>query len=221
MVIVIASRKGGVGKSTILCSLAAHLSRAGDNVLLVDCDELQGSSQWAAARAENDKLPKVRAAAAKAEKALIAKIADLSTKFDQVLVDTAGHDADGNRYAYGAADLLIFPFKPSQLDLSTAEWMKDLITRYTAIKPSLRTAIVLNECLVASKRETREALAYFRHYDLEPVDITLHCRVIYRDIMAEGLGITESKDRKAAHEFKQFSNLVLRDTLSHDKHTLS
>ena len=223
MIIVLASRKGGAGKTTILCNLAAELVQDGSTALIVDCDPLQGSLQWCAAREDHPKLRQIKAVNARAEKSTEVKIGDLRKKFDHILIDTPGHDEGGHRYVYGAADLLIFPLKPSQLDLqATVEWMKDLTERYQALRPSIKVATVLNECLSSSKRETREALAYCAHFGIEPLDARLASRIIYRDLIAEGIGITESKkDAKASDEFRRLSRELISicATPSHAGHT--
>lgn len=223
MIIVMASQKGGAGKTTILCNLAAELSHD-SAVLIVDSDPLEGALDWCAARQDHRSLKPIRAVKARAEKATEAKIGELRQKFDHILIDTPGHDEGGHRYVYGAADLLIFPFKPSQLDLKTVEWMRDLSQRYLALKPSMKVAVVLNECLTSSKRETREALAYFEHFGIAPLDARLHSRISYRDAIAEGIGITESKkDAKAADEFRRLVRELQAPscvTLSHASTTM-
>lgn len=203
MIIVMASEKGGAGKTTLLCNIAAELARSGQRILLVDCDKLKGAWNWATAREDNPKLPQLKAAVARADKGLKDRLEEFKKSFDHILVDTPGHDEGGHRYVYGAADLLIFPLKPSQFDLGTVEWIKDLDARYKQLK-RMNTAIVLNECLSSSKRETREALAYFKHFGLQPTDAKICTRISYRDVIAEGMGITEqSKDKKAADEFRR------------------
>ncbi|WP_236705193.1 ParA family protein [Hymenobacter sp. AT01-02] len=52
MIITVGGIKGGTGKSTISTNLAVWLSRQGHDVLLVDADEQESSSDFTAWRGE-------------------------------------------------------------------------------------------------------------------------------------------------------------------------
>ena len=56
--IAIAMQKGGVGKSTLAKALGVAGARAGLNVLVLDMDSQQSTTQWAERR--KDALPVVR-----------------------------------------------------------------------------------------------------------------------------------------------------------------
>src|SRR3954453_13326773 len=49
--ILVASSKGGCGKTTIATNLAAHFAQDGRNTVLVDADRQGSSSRWAEKRA--------------------------------------------------------------------------------------------------------------------------------------------------------------------------
>ena len=49
--VLIASSKGGCGKTTLATHLAAHYAVGGKNTVLVDCDRLGSSRRWCERRA--------------------------------------------------------------------------------------------------------------------------------------------------------------------------
>ena len=49
--VLVASSKGGCGKTTIATNLAAHFAQDGRNTVLVDADRQGSSSRWAEKRA--------------------------------------------------------------------------------------------------------------------------------------------------------------------------
>ena len=52
--VLVASSKGGAGKTTIATHLAAHAAVDGRNTVLVDADPQGSSTRWARRRAELD-----------------------------------------------------------------------------------------------------------------------------------------------------------------------
>ena len=52
--VLVASSKGGVGKTTLSTNLAAHFARDGKNTVLVDADRQGSSRHWAEKRASMD-----------------------------------------------------------------------------------------------------------------------------------------------------------------------
>ena len=55
MIILIGSKKGGVGKSTLATNIAAFLITKGKDVVLVDSDRQSTSANWAHDRSESDR----------------------------------------------------------------------------------------------------------------------------------------------------------------------
>lgn len=124
--IIISSRKGGAGKTTLSLNLATQACLDGNKkVALLDLDP-QGSSQfWASLRTQE--FPVVSKAGTAD---LGAKLPRLAREgFDYVFLDMPPTDQKGVRDSLGKADLVVIPTKPSPLDIhsasSTLEWAGD------------------------------------------------------------------------------------------------
>lgn len=113
-VVVMASRKGGAGKTTIAVHLAVEAARAGAGpVAIVDTDPMQGMTQWFDARA--DKQPVLFKGA----------VTDLVPKLRQqgfhvLIVDTPPSIGEEVAVAVRSASLVLIPVQPSPNDLRAA-----------------------------------------------------------------------------------------------------
>ncbi|WP_162579977.1 AAA family ATPase, partial [Acinetobacter baumannii] len=98
-IITIASRKGGVGKTTIAINMVVALSNKG-KTLLVDADEQQSAMKW-------NKHRKEKIDAISIHKDLIAELEKLDGEYQYILIDVAGRDSEIFREALLISDKLI------------------------------------------------------------------------------------------------------------------
>lgn len=201
MVIVFGSRKGGVGKSTILCNLAVIMLRAGFKVCIVDGDPLQSATDWATARADIEGAEPVSVVTVnKPGKAMLKTIRELAGSYDFVLVDLAGVANQDNAVVIGMADLVISPFKASNLDLNSLSALDELIETFKEIRPTLEVRYILNAIKHNIPRDLTDSREYFAKLGLSAMDTVIYDRKAWRDTMGIGLGVIESSDEKAASE---------------------
>ena len=113
-VIVLASQKGGVGKSSLTGNLAVAAELAGDGPsVLIDTDPQGSLSAWWSAREAN-----TPALAPTTLAGLADKLAALgSAGFAYAVVDTPPAITDAIRAVVALADLVVIPVKPSPHDL--------------------------------------------------------------------------------------------------------
>jgi len=122
-VITLATSKGGVGKSTLARSLAAHWFALGHRPALVDADPQRSIANRHDAGGRLAGLPVI----AEPEERVSEVIEELRAKHAPVIVDTAGFR---NRTTIGAlvvTDLAIIPLKPAVEDVDAAIATYDLI----------------------------------------------------------------------------------------------
>ena len=114
--ILVASSKGGCGKTTIATNLAAHFAQDGKNTVLVDADRQGSSQRWAEKRAG---LP-----------AAVLAISGLKHDWqhkspadaERVIVDgPAGIRAGELAELLDGIDALLIPVLPSRIDLEASE----------------------------------------------------------------------------------------------------
>jgi len=114
--ILVASSKGGCGKTTIATNLAAHFAQDGKNTVLVDADRQGSSQRWAEKRAG---LP-----------GAVLAISGLRRDWpDKIPADTQRVVVDGPAGIRGAelgellehVDALLIPVLPSSIDLEASE----------------------------------------------------------------------------------------------------
>ncbi|MCC4959754.1 ParA family protein [Klebsiella pneumoniae] len=136
-IIMFASDKGGVGKTTTALNLAVYLSGKSKKVVLVKTDKNEDLTRWKQRRADNglSDIPLVEAYGdIRDELTRLARIAD------HVIVDCAGYDNQEYRYGLLASDIFVTPVKPSsRLETDTLENISATVRRAKEGNPDIRS----------------------------------------------------------------------------------
>ena len=187
LVIAIAQRKGGAGKTTLAAQLAVAWARQGAWVAALDIDPQGSLAAWVGLRRARlgqeavgfdfAALPGWRAAQ---------WIEDRARAADLVVIDGPPHAETEARVAVRAAELVLIPVQPSPLDLWATE-----ATLKMARDERRRAVVVLNRVPPRSGLTDRVAA------DLGGVGTTIAAsrignRVALVRAMAQGLGVVES-----------------------------
>ncbi len=114
-VIALANQKGGVAKSTTSINLAMGLSLRGFDVLLIDGDVQSTSLDWASVR-EMSNLETLFTVISVPKNNLAKEVGKLKTKYDFVIIDSAGRQSELSRLAIVACDIAIIPNSSSPFD---------------------------------------------------------------------------------------------------------
>jgi len=127
--ILVASSKGGCGKTTIATNLAAHFAQEGKNTVLVDADRQGSSQRWAEKRAG---LPAAVLAISALRPNWENKIPEDA---ERVIVDgPAGIRAGELAELLDGVDALLIPVLPSRIDLEASEVFLREIANLARIK---------------------------------------------------------------------------------------
>lgn len=203
MIVLVGSRKGGCGKSTIAVNVAAELAGAGRHVVLVDTDTQRTAATWARDREEHGGLFKVHCV--ERYDNISSELVDLDGRYEYVVVDAAGRDSREWRTGMAVADLLIVPFRPSQIDLDTLPHLNDVANEAKKLNDKLSVRALLT--MVPTNphvREVDEARAILADYPaITPLAAMIRERKVYRDAMSEGCGVGEMRNPKARQEVHQ------------------
>ena len=205
-IIGVLTSKGGSGKSTITENLAVGLATKGANVAIIDCDFRQRTaSKWVTRRNEyHPNLPKIHCFLESDN--LISSIQEHAKHYDVSIIDVQGRDNKSLRAGFLVCDIIYVPFIPSQNDLEVIEEIASIIEETRIQNSSRKIFAILNDCpsqiLSNQSHEAYEFLGEHKElFNISSVKI-VH-RSIYQTSPAEGLGVIESKDKKAAFEIEK------------------
>ena len=197
MIILVASPKGGVGKTTTATNIAGFLVERGGDALLVDADLPQASSAgWAEIRPES--LPRVPGVQLSGN--LIAPIRDLAGRYKNVVIDAGGRDSPEVRSGMVLADVFVLPILPSAFDVWSTAKIRDSIEAAEAVRerPLIKVAF-LNRCPTTyNSRDEAEARELLAELEIELLPASLHERRAFRRAAGEGLTVAETKPRDAS-----------------------
>jgi len=113
--VALLAQKGGVGKTTLACSLAVQATLAGANAVVIDTDPMAHAWGWSQKRAKKQGKDTPPVAAADSPERLREAMATAREEgCDWVFIDTQAGVSELPTAAAAAADLLLIPCFPSE-----------------------------------------------------------------------------------------------------------
>jgi chromosome partitioning protein len=139
-VVVVASPKGGSGKSTCAVLLGTELAHAGANVTMLDCDPNHSLTLWAA----RGSLPtRLQVLSDITESQIVATIKRHDGDGKIVVVDLEGIASRMVSRAISHADLVLTPMRATTLDATIGARMLELVAEEEeTLRRSIRHAVV-------------------------------------------------------------------------------
>jgi chromosome partitioning protein len=199
-ILVLATTKGGAGKTTISAHLAVEAERQGMGpVAIIDTDPQASLARWwNARRAETPTFAQTTI------KSLTIQLQTLQEAgYRLVVIDTPGADVSHTRSILREADLVLVPSRPSPLDLGTLNATVEMVEAER--KPLM---FVLNAVTARTRISAQAVMALSQH---GPVGAILHQRTDYAAAMMDGRVAGElDVSSKSAEEIAEFWKKVHR-----------
>lgn len=191
--IVLASRKGGAGKTTLSCHLAVEAERAGAGpVAIIDTDEMAGLSKWWDARKADTPI------LTRAEPDLASALDVLRAHgIKTVIIDTPPALNVSVAGTIALADLVLVPVQPSPDDLRAVSVTVDMVA---AAKKNL--VFIINRVKPRVKLTGEAAIALSQHGVVSPAFVW--DRIDYAAAKVDGLTAPEiDQNSLAAKEVRE------------------
>ena len=180
--VLVASSKGGVGKTTIATHLAAESALAGRRTVIVDADPQGSSTRWAERRAALDSAVLPIDGSARHKTAW----RSIPEGTERVVVDApAGAHADSLETYLEHADALVVPVLPSALDIDATVPFLNALAKHPRIrKGELRVGLVGNR-LRPWSNASQQAMGLLEQW---PYPLVAQLRVSQAYVMLVGFG---------------------------------
>jgi chromosome partitioning protein len=178
--ILVASSKGGVGKTTLATNLAAQAAVDGKRTVLVDADRQGSSRHWCEKRAG---LP---SAVLPVDGTRRDWLGAIPGDAQRVIIDTPAGAMAGDLKAFlDEADAVLVPVLPSTIDIEATVPFLDSLAKHPRIhKGKLKAGLVLNR-MKPWTNASQQALALLKAW---PYPIVAQLRDTQAYVLLAGLG---------------------------------
>jgi chromosome partitioning protein len=192
-VVAFTSDKGGMGKSTAVLNLACAAAEDRFEVAVLDLDPQASVGRWARLR-RREQRPSRPLAETCVPIDVEDRLAELrAAGADLVLLDTAGRDNNAISAAIAAADLVLVPCHPTDLELST---LGPTFARLRAEQTA--HFVLLIDWSAGALRRRQDATAAIERAGGRVVPTAYTHRADYRVALEQGQGVTEYQPWQAA-----------------------
>ncbi|ECW2964647.1 peptidyl-arginine deiminase [Salmonella enterica subsp. enterica] len=155
-ILLVASDKGGVGKSTYVANTASMLVNKKRSVIILKTDKNQEILSWNKKRNANGLLP---IPVHEAYGNLVNEIKRLSKLCEVLIIDCPGHDSQEFRSALTVADTLITLVKPSSdFESETLTTVTEKVRTAQQINPKLQPWVLLTRINTSKPRHRTRAI---------------------------------------------------------------
>lgn len=206
MIILIGGEKGGSGKSCLAQNLAVYLQSRSRDILLLDADPQGTTTDWIKERDNNPDLRNIPAVQAAGNIRQV--LQDLSTRYQDIIIDAGGQDSEALRSAMTIATHMLLPFRPKRRDLKTLAHVEQLIRLARAVNPELVARAIITQCptLPSQAQRILEAKEVCESFGLPALQQFTSNRNVYDDVDENGLSVFEvDTDPKAKAEIEQLA----------------
>jgi chromosome partitioning protein len=193
MIVVAGGIKGGSGKTTVATNIAIIRAAQGRDVLLIDADDQETSTDFTALRNERMSEGAGYTSIKLTGPAVRTETLKLAKKYDDIIIDTGGRDTTSQRAALSVADVLLVPFVPRSFDVWTLEKVSGLVAEMRAANPSLKAYTFINRADPRGQ-DNEDAAEVIRETEaLEFIGTSLGSRKAFSNAASQGLAVTEIK----------------------------
>jgi chromosome partitioning protein len=207
-VVVIAGRKGGIGKSTIAGNLAAEFAALGQTVAALDADPQHSLAAWAE-QGEGMLSQCVEKVHHGSADELRGKVRTAQKAADIVLVDTPPGMHDVAYQAMLLADLVLLPCGPSPLDLFPLKEALGLALKARAERRSKKPRIRFVPSKVLKNTNLGRGLTSSLEEMGKKVLPGIGQRIVVAEAVTSGLTVREyAPGSTAQEEFEQLAKAV-------------
>jgi chromosome partitioning protein len=202
MIVTVGGIKGGSGKSTVATNLAVIRSQEGHDVLLIDADDQETSSDFTMLRNESIEGGAGFTSIKLTGPAVRTETLRLKEKYEDIIIDTGGRDTTSQRAALSVSDALLIPFMPRSFDLWTIDKVAELVEEMRMANPNLSAYTFLSKADSRGSDNDDTADLLKSSERLQFIEPSLGLRKAFSNAAAAGLAVTEAKpqDPKAIEE---------------------
>jgi chromosome partitioning protein len=199
---LVASSKGGCGKSTLVTQLASHWAQAGQHTAIIDADRQGSSFRWASLRP--DSVPGVLAL--EGGKKALQKV---PAGTHQLLIDTPAGVGERELEPYlDSANVLLVPVLPSSFDLhATLGFIEELQKINRIRRGKLPVALVANR-LKPWTHASQDAVAQLAEQSPFPIAGQLRDSQAYVLLSALGKGIFDYQSEQVRNHQQDWKALL-------------
>jgi chromosome partitioning protein len=202
MIIVVGGIKGGSGKTTLATNLSVIRSAEGHDVLLIDADDQETSTDFTIIRNERRTDGAGYTSIKLTGAAVRTETQRLANKYEDIIIDTGGRDTTSQRAALTVADFLLVPFVPRSFDVWTLEKVSSLVSEMQAANPDLQAYTFINRADPRGQDNDDAAEVLRETESLSFIETPLGARKAFSNAAAARLAVTEIRpqDPKATEE---------------------
>jgi chromosome partitioning protein len=207
LIIGVAGKKGGSGKTTVAVNVAGALAEIFTEVLVIDSDPQGTVLTWRAAAGDSDFPVQVIGLP---QPVIHQEAPKFAQKYDAVVIDSPSgyQDEQIQRSVMLAASLVVIPVQPSAVDIWSARDTAALVEQAKLYNPDLKAHLLISRAQPRTRlsQEAREAL---EGLSLPVFQTTISQRISLAEAPLYGKLILHYANNPAAAEFRSLAREIV------------